>query len=358
MGLQGYVGSAEDQRRIRRQEKEREERKRQFEDKKKQSDANVDAAGLRQFGTGTSELDEQAFKDSTVGLVTRDKFLHMKNTIQERREEEAAQAKREAEQQQEQGKKLRQQKKAKLAARTKLSFAQEEDEEEDTEQNGSAKEHKEEQDAAEERDDEEREQLRLKKLGKDPTARTDFLPDKEREAEEGAVRAQLKKEYELRQKLLKNETLKITYSYWDGQGHRRLATVKKGDTVKDFLQKVKEQLIPEFRELRTTSVSTLMYVKEDLIIPHHFSFYDLISTKARGKSGPLFHFDVHEDIRTQHDARIEKDESHAGKVVDRHWYNRNKHIFPASRWETYDPDKVFEMYTTHGSEVKIWNGIM
>ena len=48
----------------------------------------------------------------------------------------------------------------------------------------------------------------------------------------------------------------------------------------------------------------------------------------------------------------------AGKVVDRHWYNRNKHIFPASRWETYDPDKVFELYTTHGSEVKIWNGIM
>ena len=26
--------------------------------------------------------------------------------------------------------------------------------------------------------------------------------------------------------------------------------VKKGDTVKDFLQKVKKQLIPEFRELR------------------------------------------------------------------------------------------------------------
>ena len=56
MGLQGYVGSAEDQRRIRRQEKEREERKKQFEEKKKQSDANVDAAGLRQFGTGTAEV--------------------------------------------------------------------------------------------------------------------------------------------------------------------------------------------------------------------------------------------------------------------------------------------------------------
>lgn len=64
-------------------------------------------------------------------------------------------------------------------------------------------------------------------------------------------------------------------------------------------------------------MSTLMYVKEDLIIPHHFSFYDLISTKARGKSGPLFHFDVHEDIRTQHDARLEKDESHAGMWLTR-----------------------------------------
>lgn len=41
----------------------------------------------------------------------------------------------------------------------------------------------------------------------------------------------------------------------------------------------------------------------------------------------------------------------AGKVVDRHWYNRNKHIFPASRWEVYDPDKNYETYTIHGNEV-------
>ena len=33
------------------------------------------------------------------------------------------------------------------------------------------------------------------------------------------------------------------------------------------------------------------------------------------------------------DASVEKDESHAGKVVERHWYDKNKHIFPASRWE-------------------------
>lgn len=26
-------------------------------------------------------------------------------------------------------------------------------------------------------------------------------------------------------------------------------------------------------------------------------------------------------------------QSHPGKIVDRKWYERNKHIFPASRWE-------------------------
>ena len=37
-------------------------------------------------------------------------------------------------------------------------------------------------------------------------------------------------------------------------------------------------------------------------------------TKARGKSGPLFNFDVHDDVRMVNDAAVEKDESHAGKV--------------------------------------------
>lgn len=40
----------------------------------------------------------------------------------------------------------------------------------------------------------------------------------------------------------------------------------------------------------------------------HFSFYDLIISQARGKSGPLFSFDVHEDVRLINDASKEKDE--------------------------------------------------
>ena len=57
----------------------------------------------------------------------------------------------------------------------------------------------------------------------------------------------------------------------------------------------------------------LMYVKEDMIIPHTTTFYDLIMTRARGKTGVLFEFDVHEDLRLQSDARRENNESHAGK---------------------------------------------
>lgn len=64
-------------------------------------------------------------------------------------------------------------------------------------------------------------------------------------------------------------------------------------------------------------------MKEDLIIPHPITFYELILTKARGKSGPLFHFDVHDDIRLTDDHRIEKDESHPGKIVEKRWYEES-----------------------------------
>ncbi|KAI9215987.1 XAP5, circadian clock regulator-domain-containing protein, partial [Blastocladiella britannica] len=38
---------------------------------------------------------------------------------------------------------------------------------------------------------------------------------------------------------------------------------------------------------------------------------------------------------------IETTDSHPGKVCQRVWYERHKHIFPASRWEVFDPDKQY-----------------
>jgi len=140
----------------------------------------------------------------------------------------------------------------------------------------------------------------------------------------------------------------VTYSYWDGSGHRREIVLTKGTSIGQFLKLARKQLLKEFPELRGVPSENLMYIKEDTILPMHYTFYDLIVTKARGKSGPLFHFDVHDDIRLVNDSRIEKDESHPGKIVERRWYERNKHIFPASRWEPFDPKKKQGKYTIRG----------
>ena len=140
---------------------------------------------------------------------------------------------------------------------------------------------------------------------------------------------------------------------------------KKADDIATSLEKCRQQ----FPELRGVNVDNLMYIKvgEFLAMPtlsrcahrplaggphnttcmhvalctcarlipvcRHYTFYDFIINKVRGKSRPLFNFDVHGDVRLLADATREKNESHAGKVVERNWYQRNKHIFPASRWE-------------------------
>lgn len=62
--------------------------------------------------------------------------------------------------------------------------------------------------------------------------------------------------------------LEVTYSYWDGSGHRRVLKCKKGTTIAKFLEMVKAQVAVEFTELRAISADDLVYIKEDLIIPH------------------------------------------------------------------------------------------
>ncbi|ORY37032.1 XAP5 protein [Rhizoclosmatium globosum] len=184
------------------------------------------------------------------------------------------------------------------------------------------------------------------KVTKNPHVDTSFLPDKEREAAEQRARDLLKLEWLKQQDKIKEEKIQITYSYWDGSGHRTSLAIKKGATIAEFLAAAKAQ----WDELRGVNVDNLIFVKEDLIIPHvsslfSYTFYDFIINKVRGKSGPLFAFDVQEDVRLIGDASVETEETHAGKVVQRGWYEKNKHIFPASRWELFDPSKEFTKYT-------------
>mmetsp|Transcript_41330 Transcript_41330/g.62457 ORF Transcript_41330/g.62457 Transcript_41330/m.62457 type:complete len:352 (-) Transcript_41330:72-1127(-) len=276
----------------------------------------------QKFGGSSADHLEEVFKTQSIGLVSVEEWKARRRAIDDLIQEQ---------QQQEGKKKMRLNRQVNA---NKLSF----DQEDDDSDSGSGFD-----------DDDVPASSASKKLGKNPTVDTSFLFDKDREAELERKKRELIAEYNEAQEKAKNEQLEITYSYWDGSGHRRSTVVEKGYSIGQFLAKAKAELEKsDFPELRTVPTESLMYVKEDLIIPHNVTFHNLIQSKARGKSGPLFHFDVHDDIRINSDVRVEKDESHAGKIVDKKWYERSKHIFPASRWVLYSKDKTYETYTIHG----------
>ncbi|OQR98386.1 hypothetical protein THRCLA_06732 [Thraustotheca clavata] len=276
--------------------RQREQQEREFVEKKK-SIEEEHARGSRidkNFESHRDAASEAEFKRQTVGLVTAAEFR--------KRREDCMTITQEKQDSKKAVKTIKKKKK-----RNMLSFSMDSDED-----------------------------VPVKKL-KCPFVKTDFLPDKEREAALEDEKRKLEMEWKEEQERIKKEMLTVSYSYWDGAGHRREYTVEKATTIGKFLEQVRRELATEFPDVRSVSTDNLMYIKEDLIIPHHLSFYDLIVTKARGKSGPLFHFDVHNDVRLVNDVRVEKDESHPGKVTHRQWYEKNRHIFPASRWEIYDP---------------------
>ncbi|KAF4615021.1 hypothetical protein D9613_002697 [Agrocybe pediades] len=276
---------------------------------------------------GQNDSMEETLKNSTVGLVRLEDFQQRRKELEEAKAREAARSndlKDDA----------RKAKKRKKMAKATLSFAMDDEDEEDS--NGDTH-----NGASSTRDDDEQPIPKRSRLKKNPNVDTSFLPDREREEAERKERERLRLEWLAKQEMIKKEEIEVVYSYWDGSGHRKSVMCKKGDDIGSFLEKCRAQ----FPELRGVSVDNLMYVKEDLIIPHHYTFYDFIVNKARGKSGPLFNFDVHDDVRLLADATKEKDESHAGKVVERSYYQRNKHIFPASRWEVFDPEKNYGKYT-------------
>jgi len=295
---------------IAKQEIENETKKRKF--------ATID----QKFGGSKTDQLEEEFKKQTVGLVSAEEFRARRMAIDDLIQGSMNKSKSESLM-----KVHRKMNTSKLSFDDDLESDEEESDEEGATASAPPKKH----------------------FGKDPTVDTSFLYDAEREVAKEIEKASLIEEYKRRQEAVKKDRLEVTYSYWDGSGHRRSCVVEKGFTIAQFLSKSKAELEKaDFPELRHVSLDSIMYVKEDLIIPHAITFYELIQSRARGKSGPLFNFDVHEDIRMANDVRIEKDESHAGKIVDRKWYERNKHIFPACRWEIYSKDKTYETYTVHG----------
>ncbi|KAG0307989.1 hypothetical protein BGZ98_009288 [Dissophora globulifera] len=341
-----YKGTSQEGARHQKLEKQRQKMMSEFEQQRAQITKDNEVKVSSDKFVVQHDNVEEALKMSTIGLVHLQDFRKKRQELEELKKRQAARTI-------EMPEKVVKKKTKKTFS--KLSFAQDDDEEE-TQDDQEAKSDKKRagEDSNGDAQDGEAADLttstpspppfKKSKFGKDPNIDTSFLPDREREEKERMAREELRQEWLRKQEEIKKETIQITYSYWDGTGHRKEVECKKGDTIAQFLEKCRQQ----FQQLRGVSIDNLMYVKEDLIIPHHYTFYDFIINKARGKSGPLFSFDVHEDIRLTNDANIEKDESHAGKVVERTYYERNKHIFPLSRFEIYDPEKSYGKYSIKG----------
>eukprot|EP00210_Caulerpa_lentillifera_P000967 g933.t2 len=248
MGLQGYVGSSQDETRIRRQEKEREEQIQRIAELKKETEAKVISAGLRRFGTGHSEVLDNAFKNETVGLVTREEFLKRRNSLEEKQLEDRTR-KGVLSEALDRSKKDSKKHKRKEKTAVLLSFNEDDEESGEVPEDSSPS------------SKQAMKKQRLSKYGKCPTVETEFLPDIDRDREQAKMRKELKEEWKKQQELIKAESLKIVYSYWDGTGHRRSIVVKKGTTVGEFLTQVCGKLSKEFRQLRVASVDNLLYVK-------------------------------------------------------------------------------------------------
>jgi protein FAM50 len=188
----------------------------------------------------------------------------------------------------------------KSEARARMSFRMDEDDDEDVED-----------------EQEQQQQKKKSRLGKDPTVETGFLRDADREAEEEKTREALAEAWRAEQERVKRESLVVVFSFWDGKGTRRAMRLHKGATVGEFLK-----LLPQtVEEARGVPSDQLIFVKHDQLLPHHFSFYELLL--ARDAAGrPVFDFS--EDAG-----------GHTAKVCERRWYEQNKHIFPASKWVVY-----------------------
>lgn len=102
-------------------------------------------------------------------------------------------------------------KKRKKVAKSKLSFAVDDEAEEES--------------TTSFKDEEDDNPSKRVKTRKNPNVDTSFLPDRDREEAERREREELRQEWLRKQEEMKKEEIEITYSYWDGSGHRKSVTV-------------------------------------------------------------------------------------------------------------------------------------
>ncbi|KAG5922683.1 hypothetical protein E4U53_003674 [Claviceps sorghi] len=195
---------------------------------------------------------------------------------------------------------------------------------------------------------------------------------------EATEREALRREFLALQEAVKATDMAVPFIFYDGSNvPGGIVRVKKGDFVWVLLDKSRkvgaERRVGERgnprRAWARVGVDDLMLVRDTIIIPHHYDFYYFIINETYGPEGRrLFDFSAQAPL-TKQDAESEPARSNTGplstaasraaaarnlanirtlegaadeptrtKVVDRRWYERNKHIYPASTWREFDPE--------------------
>ncbi|KAB8342819.1 hypothetical protein FH972_022417 [Carpinus fangiana] len=195
---------------------------------------------------------------------------------------------------------------------------------------------------------------------------------------ETETRDRLRKEFLAMQEAVKATEILVPFVFYDGSSiPGGVCKVKKGDHIwlmLDRSRKVGAELgvggsDKSKKEWARVSVDDLMLVQGEIIIPHHYEFYYFLVNKTQGFNGSIFEYSDRptaatptmslstEDLKDynplsrpgQQDKPAQDDSQLEGaaldptvtKVVDRRWYEKNKHIFPASTWEDFDPTKDY-----------------
>ncbi|KAI1270988.1 XAP5-domain-containing protein [Xylaria sp. FL0933] len=196
---------------------------------------------------------------------------------------------------------------------------------------------------------------------------------------EAAERETLRREFLQRQERVKATEIAIPFVFYDGSNiPGGTVRVKKGDFVWQFLDKSRKvgadlgvgEKANAQREWARVGVDDLMMVRGNVIIPHHYDFLFFIMNKTLGPNGSiLFNYDAEAStLRPEHprssghqilppiDSSLSatskqtpvdslegaSDDPTVTRVVDRRWYERNKHIYPASMWQDFDPEKDYQ----------------
>ncbi|KAF2239891.1 hypothetical protein EV356DRAFT_511200 [Viridothelium virens] len=204
-------------------------------------------------------------------------------------------------------------------------------------------------------------------------------------AREARIREELRREYLAVQEIVKATEVVIPFVFYEGANKPGGAIkMKKGEQISLFLDRARKVGIRSGQDNSAEkkdsirkgwarmSMDELMLVRGDMIVPHHYDLYHFIINKSEGYYGALFDFSAEptaaspsrasttaepsyqalllrpgekktRESTTVPDAELEgaSDDPNLTKVVDRNWYTKNKHIYPASSWREFEEGKEY-----------------